>query len=249
MPPITLKERQQINHQLKTLGFGGLEDRNLLLQIATLYRTHEAFRGLLMSTAPAERRIAYDALRPHLRFVAKPLDVYEREVKERAEREQWDVWNGSAYPDKFKVGEIETDEYKLERLATEAIEQAAHEKAGGHLELVCTRCTIVQYFPASTRKEAMKAAHGAGWRWDERNGRKRTYCPDHVPGRATMTIACTGEKPDFMNPGETLACGKKERLRVWDEQDGYAMARRLGWEITDAATKCPGCAVKRVLVQ
>lgn len=250
MPGITLKERTKINHELKKLGFGGLNDATIMQQIATLYKTHESFRGLLMSTMPDQRRIAYEALRPHLSFVAKPLDVYEREIREKAEREQWDVIHkdNPHFPQPFKVPEIETDEYKLARLAEEAIEQTAHEKAGGHLELCCLKCTIVAYFPAPKRREAVKKAHDAGWRWDERNGVKRTYCPDHVPGRATMTIECQAQKPDLMNPGETMNCGKKERLRVWDEQDGYAAARRLGWEIADV-TKCPACAVKVVLIQ
>lgn len=249
MPGITLKERTKINHELKKVGFGGLDDPTIFQQIATLYKTHETFRGLLMSTAPDQRRVAYEALRPHLSFVAKPLDVYEREVKERAEREQWDVWNGTTYPDKFKVSEIESEEYKLARLAAEAIEQKAHEAAKGCLEVCCTKCTIVQRFPADTRKQASKAAHDAGWRWDERNGTKRQYCPEHVPGRATMVIECVGEKPDLLNPGETMLCGKKERMRVWDEQDGYAKARALGWEISDAGAKCPQCVAKLVLIQ
>lgn len=235
MPPVTLKERQQINHKLKKMGFGGLDDPNIFQQIATLYRTHESFRGLLMSTMPDQRRIAYESLRPHLCFVAKPLDVYESEIKEKAEREQWDVWNGTAYPDKFKVGEIESEEYKLQRLATEALEQLEHEKAGGHLELVCTKCTLQKFFPAKNRKAATKAAYDAGWRWDERNGAKRTYCPEHVPGRCTMTIECA-------------KCEIKQRLRVWDEQDGYLKARLLGWVIQDEC-ECPECAAKKVLVQ
>jgi hypothetical protein len=237
MSGITLKERQKINHELKRVGFGGLDDPNTIQQIATLYRTHESFRGLLMSTAPDQRRIAYEALRSHLCFVVKPLDVYEREIHEKAEREQWDVIHkdNPHWPQPFKVSEIETDEYKLAKVASEAIEQAEHEKAKGALHLTCTKCTVGGEFPAPTRKQATKAAHDAGWRWDERNGTKRTYCPAHVPGRATMTIEC-------------FQCEKKERLRVWDEQDGYAMARRLGWEIADV-TKCPKCAVKLVLVQ
>lgn len=251
MPPISLKERQQVNHKLKTLGFGGLDDPNIFAQIATLYRTHDSFRGLLMSTMPDQRRIAYEALRQHLCFVAKPLDVYEREIKEKAEREQWDVVDprNPHFPQPFKVGEIESDDYKLQKLASEAIEQAEHEKAKGCLELVCTKCTLQGIFPAPTRKAASKTAHDRGWRWDERNGTRRTYCPDHVPGRATMTIECGAEKVDLMNPGEMIPCGKKERLRVWDQQDGYAMARELGWEITDSGTKCPRCVTKIVLIQ
>lgn len=252
MANVTLDQRQKINHELKKLGFGGIEDANLFAQIATLYKTHDSFRGLLMSTKKDERRIAYEAIRPHLSFVAKPLDVYEREIHEKAEREQWDVIHkdNPHWPQPFKVSEIETDEYKLERAAQEAIAATEWEKAKGVLELVCTKCTRAALFPAQKRKEALKAAHDAGWRWAERNGVAKTYCPQHVPGRATMTIECGAEKPDLMNPGGgMMACGKTERLRVWDEQDGYAMARRLGWEISDAGTKCPRCASKIILIQ
>jgi len=234
--PITQLDRQKINHELKRLGFGGLDDRNLYSQIATLYTTHQAFRGLLMSTAPDQRRVAYEALRPHLCFAAKPLDVYEMEIKQRAEREQWDVYNReSHYTEPFKVGEVESDEYRLNRLAQEAIEQQAHAKAGGVLELVCTKCTYAHQFPGKTKKDAQKTAQSAGWRWAERNGVIKIYCPKDVPGRATMTLEC----------GE---CPRKARIRVWDEQDGYRDARLLGWEVGGATdvqtTKCPTCAAK-----
>ena len=231
--PISLKERQKINHELKSAGFGGLDDPNLYAQIATLYQTHDAFRGLLMSTAPDQRRIAYEALRPHLMFTPKPLDVYERETKERAEREQWDVWNGTAYPSPFKVGEVESEEYKLQKAAQEALDDAAHEQSKGVLEMVCTKCTVFEQFPAIKRKEAVKRAHAAGWRWDEKNGVKRTYCPKHVPGRCSMSLTCA-------------ECDKTVRIRVWDEQDGYRDARLLGWEIAEA-TKCPKCSTKLLI--
>jgi hypothetical protein len=232
----TLQDRLRVNHELKRLGFGGLDDPKLLDQLAFFIRSHEQFRGILMSAAPDQRRLAYESLAGRLRFAPKPLDVYEREAKERAEREQWDIWDGSAYPKPFKPGEVESEEYKLARLAEEAIEDAAHEKANGVLEVCCSKCTIASYFSAPKRKAAVKAAYDAGWRWEERNGAKRTFCPDHVPGRCTMALECG-------------ACPRKARIRVWDEQDGYRDARRLGWEFTDAGTKCPRCAAKLVLVQ
>lgn len=233
--PVPIKERQRINHELKKLGFGGIEDRNLFNQIACLYTTHDSFRGLLMSTAPDQRRIAYEALACRLSFTPKPLDVYEREAKDRAEREQWNLHNGTPYSTPFKVGEVESHAYKLERLAEEAIQQNAHEKAKGVLELVCTNCTIAGRFPADTRSHALKDAQSEGWRWAERNGTKKTYCPAHVPGRCTMTLECS-------------ECGIKQRRRVWDEQDGYRDARRLGWVINESSV-CPECAAKAVLVQ
>lgn len=238
MGSITLNERQRINHELKKLGFGGIDDANLFAQIATLYRTHDSFRGLLMSTRPDQRRIAYEAIRPHLMFVAKPLDVYEREIHEKAEREQWDVIHkdNPHWPQPFKVGEIESDEYKLEKAAQEAIEARKHADAKGVMEFVCTHCTVLGAFPAKTRKQARQDAQDAGWRWAERNGVLKTYCPAHVPGRATMTLECSN-------------CGRKDRKRVWDQQDGYRDARLLGWDFNDEKCFCPGCGVKPVVLQ
>jgi len=176
MPAVTLKDRQKINHELKTLGFGALEDRNLYAQIATLYPTHEAFRGLLMSTAPAERRKAYECLKPHLSFTPRSLEDYEMEVKQRAEREQWDVWDGSAFPKPFKPGEIKSEEHRLAEAATEAIKLS---EAKGFLTLECVRCTREQGYSGKTRKAAFKDAHRDGWRASEHP--PEMLCPACAP--------------------------------------------------------------------
>jgi hypothetical protein len=196
-------------------------------QLAFFTNTHEKFRGLLMSTAPEKRREAYEALRPHLCFVPKPLDVYQMEMCQKAEREQLPGYNretGELTP--FQVPEI-----SLDGLATEVIEQMAHEKHNRRLELVCAKCTVFAIFPADTRKEADKAAHSAGWRSAE----KKSYCPKHVPTRLSANLLCT-------------ECTKETRIRAWDEQDAYSQARLLGWSIGDAA-KCPQCSARPVLVQ
>ena len=231
MATVTLQERQKINHQLKTMGFGGIDDANLFAQMACMYRTHNSFRGLLMSTRPDQRRIAYEALKPHLCFIAKPLDVYESEVKERAEREQWDTWNSATqYPEAFKVGEVESPEYRLNRLAQEAIAQNAHEKQGG-LEMVCAKCTVSEVFRAPGRKQAEKDARAAGWRSDG----KKNWCPKHIPNRCTMTLICS-------------ECPREEKFRCWEPQDGYVKARLSGWVIGDSA-KCPKCSTPKTILQ
>lgn len=227
--------RHKVHDGLKRLGLGGLDDPHLFDQIAVLYRDHDSFRGLLMSVEPAKRAMAYEALRAKLCFIPKPLDVYESEMKQIAEHKQLPTWNRETFfPEEFKV----PDQNSLSELATEAIAQKKHEDAKGRLEMVCTRCTKSQLFPAPQRKQAVKDAHDAGWRWDERNGVKRQFCPDHVPGRGAMTLSCK-------------VCEIKQRIRVWDEQDGYRDARRLGWKIEEDST-CPECVLKaaaqRVLV-
>lgn len=227
----TVRDRIRVNHELKKLGLGGLEDPTLVKQIAFCIRTHEAFRAVLMGCTAENRAKAYHSLAPNLvHFKPKPLDVYERETHDRAEREQWDIWDGTAYPKPFKVGEVLTDEYKLARQAEDAIDDIDHEKHKGVLEMVCIRCTVAECFRAEKRRDATKHAYDAGWRTEERNGVKKSYCPKHVPGRAWMKLLCAN-------------CYKEERIRVWDEQDGYRDARRLGWVIHDVA-HCPTCAAQ-----
>lgn len=226
MAQVTLRQCQSINHKLKQMGFGGIDDPNIFAQIALLYKTHDAFRGLLMSTHPEQRRIAYESLRPHLCFTAKPLDIYERETKERAEKEQWDVYDGTNFPKPFK-----TPELNLDLLATEAIRQKKHEDKGGTMELVCSACTVFAHFKAGREKDAQKEAYSLGWRSDG----TKTHCPKHVPTRLSMKICCS-------------ECPCEEKIRAWDEQDGYSSARLRGWVIEDSA-KCPRCSVKATLVQ
>ena len=41
-------------------------------------------------------------------------------------------------------------------------------------------------------------------------------------------------------------CDKKALVRTWDEQDGYAQARLMGWEFNDEKCLCPRCAAPMV---
>jgi hypothetical protein len=220
-------DRSKVDQELRKLGFGGLDDPNLIPSIAFFVKTHEQFRGQLFSVLPEKRREAYEALRPHLRFDAKPLDVYEAEMKELAERQQIPGYDNETHQlVPFKAGSAE-----LDLIATEAIRQKRHEDGGGVFEVVCSHCTKFEHFRAKLRKDAEKQANVAGWRSD---GRK-TFCPQHVPSRCTMSLIC-------------LECDKTETLRAWDQQDGFAKARIAGWTIGDEAM-CPQCSTKLILVQ
>lgn len=220
-----LSDHAKVNHELRRLGFGGLDDPNLITSIAFFIKDHEQFKKQLFSVVPEKRRMAYAQLRPHLRFTAKPLDVYEAEMKLMAEQQQLPTWDGGVYPKEFKVPEI-----SLEQHAQEAIKQNLHEKERG-LTLECAKCTAVAVFKASLRKNAEKDSHQAGWRSDG----TKNWCPKCVPSRCTMTLDCS-------------KCSTVQRIRAWDPQDGYSSARLRGWVIGDDAT-CPECAVKKLRLQ
>ena len=48
-------ERRRLSHELQRMGLASLEDPALLQQLATIYNTHEKFRGMLMSVTPEKR--------------------------------------------------------------------------------------------------------------------------------------------------------------------------------------------------
>src|SRR5882724_3285499 len=203
--------QQQIDRALKRKGFGGLADPRLVQQLAFCVRDHDHLRTILAGTKPEERTKAFEQMRPYLRFAAKPLDVYLAEAADLAARREY-------------------DQTAIDILAEKAIAQSQHEKVGGGLTLVCTKCTKTEIFRAAEKKEAERAAHRAGWRADVR----KTYCPGHVPTRGTIKIHCVG------------ACDVIARLRCWDPQDGYTELRRLGWTIDDDA-RCPNCTLKQTV--
>lgn len=100
-------EQDKINHELKRLGFGDLGDPNLIPSIAFFVKDHAQLRGQLFSVLPEKRRQAYEALKPHLRFRAKPLFVYECEMKEMAEKQQLPTYNDKTHQlDPYKPAEI-----------------------------------------------------------------------------------------------------------------------------------------------
>jgi hypothetical protein len=166
-----LDDRARVNHELRKLGFGGLDDPNLIPSIAFFIKDHDQFRNQLFSVLPEKRRIAYEALRPHLRFAAKPLDVYEAEMKQLAERQQLPGFNpatGEVIP--FKAGSV-----NLDILATEAIRQNRHEKDSG-LVLCCAKCTVQEVFRASfANKPRKNRTRPAGVRTGRKTGVRSVF--------------------------------------------------------------------------
>lgn len=185
--------RTAISGELKKAGFGGLDDPNIVQQLAFCVRDHEHLRSLLSAMAPEKRNLAYQQLRPHLRFQAKPLDVYISEMREDAERRKLPIID--------ERGElVEFDDYHdkkapLEVLAQEAIRQNEKEKnPKGTLELVCNRCTKVELIPAKNKAEAYQGSRLLGWKYIMVSGRSSEFhkspqmrevaiCPECVEAR------------------------------------------------------------------
>lgn len=146
--------RGKINRYLGDRGLSTLENPGALVQQLGYYvRDHDHFRQLLTQCEPAARSAMYDALSPHLRFEAKPLETYVIAAKEMAEREQlpqWDAQTQAFAP--YKPPEIRT----VEAAVAEAL-------AKYRLDLVCRKCTRSESFYSTTKYDAVRAAREAGW--------------------------------------------------------------------------------------
>ena len=146
--------RSKINRYLGDRGLSTLDNPGALVQqLGYHVRDHDHFRQLLTQCEPAARTAMYDALSPHLRFTAKPLEDYMIAAKELAEREQLPQWDAKTQTfTTYKPPEIRT----VEAAIAEAV-------AKFRLELVCKKCTREAVFFGVSRPDCVKAARDAGW--------------------------------------------------------------------------------------
>jgi hypothetical protein len=173
---------RQVNRELQRLGLGHLKDPNLMAQMAFLVRDHAHFRGMLMHMPPADRHEAYKCLAPRLRFKALPLEDYEIQSKQEAEKRQLPEYDPKTLEAReWGSRNVETPEYKAEprSVLTETAEKAIARdlrEAGAkyQLELVCSICTFEQKIRVKRKSSAYKIAKQDGWTFTEQG--KKALC-------------------------------------------------------------------------
>lgn len=160
-----------VNKELQRLGFGTLKDHNLFDQMAMVIRDHQHFRRLLMSVEQGQRHIAYEALAAKLRFKAKPLEDYEIESRTLAEQNQLPHYDPRTLAvTGWKPQEIQTQEFKLAKVAEQAIDRDLREaQATQSCKLACFRCTYEQSFRVKKRSIMPKVARDHGWTFPARD--------------------------------------------------------------------------------
>ena len=85
----TRSEKRRLNKVLQAHGLPSLDAPSGLMEaLGRQVVDHEHFRSLLIRCEPRERASMYTSLKPHLRFVPKPLDVYIAEAGQLAEAKQ-----------------------------------------------------------------------------------------------------------------------------------------------------------------
>lgn len=156
-------------------GLATLDDpAGMCQQLGFLVEGHDHFRQLLNRCDPEHRRDMYEALKPHLRFEAKPLDVYISELGQIAEREQLPTIGPDGLFQPFHVAEIRTD---LERAVDQAI-------AKWTLTVVCRKCTREAEFYGARKADCVQAARDAGWVLQIIGDTKFEICPECPGGQA-----------------------------------------------------------------
>ncbi len=168
---IAVGERKRINNFLGNRGFATLDDpSHMVQQMGFCVRDHDHFRSMLTACDGSERAEMYRALSPHLRFEAKPLDVYLSEAGDLAERKQLPIQSPDGTLAPFNPPVLESEEYLIEQILYRQLMEF-------HLTLKCRKCTKVEQFHGGRKADAIAEARNQGWAYEEINGDGREICP------------------------------------------------------------------------
>ncbi len=147
-----------------------------LAQLARDYvRDDKHLTEILADTPPEMKRDVYESLRPNLKFTAKPLDWYETQAKEQAEREKLPILGPDGRLLEFRPAQ---DISSVEKRAQEILDEAVAEKT---LILRCKKCTALEKFfglEHESRIDVIKKARRKGWVYDSTGKIPAEICPN-----------------------------------------------------------------------
>jgi hypothetical protein len=151
------------------LGFG-----KAIEALAKMIKDHEHFGYLVMQAEPDFRQNFYDAVRPHLRFKAKPIDSYVIAAKDKAEREQLPTIGPDGNLRAFRSAQ----DASTIRGAEDALSASLAKRT---LTLKCSRCTRQQSYSAlehETPTAVVRRARLQGWAYDYKSETPKEICPE-----------------------------------------------------------------------
>lgn len=134
------------------------------MRLAPSIRDHKDLETKLTSAPPHLRTIIYEAVRPFLKFQARPLDKYIVSAKQMAERERLPTLDVSGNLHEFRAVEV-------------GLAAAVATKT---LTLVCGKCTREDKFYAigqETNVDVIMKARMEGWIHDLTVFPPREICP------------------------------------------------------------------------
>lgn len=156
-------KQREIKQAAQKLGFSDPNSQDFLQQAGACVRDHDHFRKILLSCEPEQRKICYDAMRPHIfRFKPWPMDRYIIKGQQEAEELQLPVFGKDGKLVAYK--DYHGEKPSLDVMAQDAIADAERERnAKGAVTLICDKCTREGRFPAEDYLRGLALAKEKGW--------------------------------------------------------------------------------------
>lgn len=169
------REHRHALAAMRRAGFTGTMGEAIAAIGHNYVRDHKHFERLLTEAGPKLRQELYDALVPHLRFRAKPLDVYVASAGQMAEREQLPVMDQNGMLHEFRPAQdVSSVQKQVEGLLAEALAERT-------LILRCGKCTRIEKFFGTedeTKVAVITKARRAGWVYDNSGEDPAEICPE-----------------------------------------------------------------------
>jgi hypothetical protein len=156
-------ESNAINRVLKARGLPGLDEPGVAEALAFLVEDHTHFMELLRACEPGLRRDMYEAMSPHLRFPARPLDHYVFEAQAFAAAAELPVMDEQGFLHPYNTPTVVTVEVPVTELWA-----------------ACSKCSKEGIFLGATKADAIYTMRSAGWAFDE--SALQHICPDCLEG-------------------------------------------------------------------
>jgi hypothetical protein len=160
------QESNSINRVLKAHGLPSLGEPGVVEALARMVEDHTHFMELLRACEPRLRRDMYEAMKPYLKFPARPLDHYVAAAQAHAAAAELPVMDekGGLHP--YNVPYISTAEFVPK----------------AQLPAKCGACGKEATFSGSDKADAIFAMRSAGWGWDEFDD-SNSICPECLDGK------------------------------------------------------------------
>ena len=155
-----------INRVLQARGLGTLDDPGIVERLAGIVENHSHFTELLRACEPRLRREMYEAMRPHLKFPAKPLEDYIIAAKEHAVAAEYPTLEADGNLKGYSKPVVQTTPSDSDRKALDKT-AVLSEVPLTEVWIQCSRCGAENLFYGERRVDAVKEARNAGWGWDE----------------------------------------------------------------------------------
>lgn len=194
-------DRRKLENQLIQVGFKGINDPELIPELAKLIPNHEVLRAMLNDCSRIERWTMLDALRPHLPFEANTVEWYENRTAEKF----------VAYEN--ERNRIIAGDQEFERIAKELATHVV-------ITLKCSNCPAEKNYAGDSPLGAVILARQDGWARERATNKEvcpKCECTDRSKRRKCAGCQRRHYAPDCrvqgrIEPGAPLVGGAQENV-------------------------------------